>query len=120
MTKILESFASSNSIKLGYNIKQDMRYIMTYTDAQIVNFNYDLLIACYLLDSTRNFKFDTVLDELFGIMIDISSDSKQEVQLSLFDTQDIKPSIDNKLAYQIGLATKCIYESKDLMDQRLE
>ena len=120
VTKILESFASSNSIKLGYNIKQDMRYIMTYTDAQIVNFNYDLLIACYLLDSTRNFKFDTVLDELFGIMIDISSDSKQEVQLSLFDTQDIKPSIDNKLAYQIGLATKCIYESKDLMDQRLE
>ncbi len=118
--EILKEFASSSSIKLGYNIKQDIRYIMTYTDAQIVNFNYDLLIACYLLDSTRNFKFDTVLDELFGIMIDISNDSKQEVQLSLFDTQDIKPSIDNKLAYQIGLATKCIYESKDLMDQRLE
>ena len=118
--ELLKEFASSDSIKLGYNIKQDMRYIMTYTDAQIVNFNYDLLIACYLLDSTRSFKFDGVLDELFGVMIDVSSGTKQEVQLSLFDTQESKPSIDNKLAYQIGLATKCIYESKDLMDERLQ
>ena len=118
--ELLKEFASSDSIKLGYNIKQDMRYIMTYTDAQIVNFNYDLLIACYLLDSTRSFKFDGVLNELFGVMIDVSSDTKQEVQLSLFDTQESKPSIDNKLAYQIGLATKCIYESKDLMDERLQ
>ena len=120
IVEILKLFASSESIKLGYNIKQDMRYIMTNTDAQIVNFSYDLLIACYLLDSTRTFKFDGVLNELFGVMIDVSSDTKQEVQLSLFDTQEAKPSIDNKLAYQIGLATKCIYESKDIMDERLQ
>ena len=121
VNELLNQFANSKAIKLGYNIKQDIRYIFTNVCPHISNFSYDLLIACYLLDSTRNFKFDTVLEELFGIMIDVSSDTKQVVQLSLFDSQEeAKPSIDNKLAYQIGLATKCIFESKDLMDKKLE
>lgn len=119
--ELLNEFANSKAIKLGYNIKQDIRYIFTNICPQISNFSYDLLIACYLLDSTRNFKFDTVLNELFGVMIDVSSDIKQEVQLSLFDTQEeAKPSIDQKLGMQIGLATKCIYESKTIMDVRLQ
>ena len=57
---ILLKFSNSNCEKLGYNIKQDIRFIFTNICDNVNNFNYDLLIACYLLDSTRNYKFKRI------------------------------------------------------------
>lgn len=120
---LLKKFATSNCEKLGYNIKQDIRLIFTNICDKIVNFNYDLLIACYLLDSTRNYKFDIILDELFGIILSFEDTAKKQVQLSLFEAMDETSNeniIDENLAKSIALATKGIYTSKEMMDERLK
>lgn len=119
--KLFESFATSKCKKYGYDIKQDIRFFFTNVCDHISNFSYDLLIGCYLLDSTRTFKFDAVLEELYGITIEFKEEAK-EVQLSLFETEekDNAISIDKDLSKQIALATKGIYTSKEIIDERLK
>lgn len=120
---LFEKFAMSSCEKLGYNIKQDIRFLFTNICDKIDKFSYDLLIACYLLDSTRNYKFDIILDELFGIILSFEDTTKKQVQLSLFEAMDETSNeniIDENLAKGISLATKAIYISKDIMDERLK
>lgn len=115
-------FANSKTKKLGYNIKQDQRFIFSNICDQISNFSYDLLIACYLLDSTRNYKFEGIMEELYGIILDFNAEEKKDIQLSLFDNEDKKQEsqIDEKRLLSIALATKGVYMSKDIIDKRLE
>ncbi len=121
--ELFDIFANSKCNKLGYNIKQDLRFFFSNVCENISNFNYDLLIACYLLDSTRTYKFDSVLEELYGVTLELGDSSKEQVQLSLFEDDSKKQdgnSIDDKLALNIALATKGIYLSKEIVDQRLK
>lgn len=120
ISSILKQFATSKCNKLGYNIKQDLRYFFTNICDHISNFNYDLLIACYLLDSTRNYKFEGILEELYGIILNIKEESKEQVQLSLFESEENIKAIDEELSERISLATKGIYLSKDIIDNRLK
>lgn len=119
---LLKEFANSSCQKLGYNIKQDQRFFFTNICDHISNFSYDLLIACYLLDSTRNYKFEGILEELHGVIINVNVGTKEEVQLSLFsDEANLKENnIDESLSREVALATKGIYMSKDIMDERLK
>ena len=117
---LLKDFAMSKSIKLGFNIKQDLRFFFTNICDQISNFNYDLLIACYLLDSTRNYKFEGVLEELHGIILNIGNHSQEQVQLSLFESEESSKNIDDSLSKEVALATKGIYLSKNIIDERLK
>ena len=123
--EVFKKFATGNAIKLGYNFKQDIRFIFSNISSKIENFSYDLLIACYLLDSTRNFKFEHVLEELFGVIINIEED-KKEVQLSLFESMDSdggqnnKNKIEDSLAKALALSVKGISSSKEIMEEKLK
>lgn len=120
INKLFKKFATSKCNKLGYNIKQDIRYFFTNICDQISNFSYDLLIGCYLLDSTRNYKFDGILEELYGIILNVEDKNKEQVQLSLFETEDNLNNIDDNLSKEISLATKGIYLSKSIIDSKLK
>ena len=117
---IFKIFANSKCNKLGFNIKQDIRFIFTNICDKILNFNYDLLIACYLLDSTRNHKFSTILSELYGIILSTKDNSDDQKQLSLFEISDDSKKIDANLSKDISIATKCIFNSKSIMDEKLK
>ena len=117
---LFKEFAISSCHKLGFNIKQDQRFIFTNICDEISNFSYDLLIGCYLLDSTRNHKFNTILSELFGIILESKDKSKEQVQLSLFEASEEDKKIDSSLSKDIALATKCIYNSKEIIDKKLK
>lgn len=118
---ILKSIAENKVNKYGFNIKQDMRFFMTKYEAQISNFTYDLNLACYLLDSNRSYKFEAVLGELFGIILDFENNEEKDKQLSLFETMEDgnKSDIDENTSIQIALATKGIYLSKEIMDKKI-
>jgi len=119
---LLKRFANSTCQKLGYNIKQDQRFFFTNICDHISNFSYDLLIACYLLDSTRNYKFEGILEELHGVIINTQSAAKEEIQLSLFndDENSNENILDENLSKEVALATKGIYMSQSIMDDRLK
>lgn len=117
---ILYKFANSDCEKIGYNIKQDIRFIFTNICDNVNNFKYDLLIACYLLDSTRNYKFEGILGELFNLNLNIANDSKSQVQLSLFDNTSNLDKIDNKLLLDIALSTKGIFNSRKIIEEKLK
>ena len=117
---ILYKFANSDCEKIGYNIKQDIRFIFTNICDNVSNFKYDLLIACYLLDSTRNYKFEGILEELFNLNLNIANDSKSQVQLSLFDNTSNLDKIDNKLLLDIALSTKGIFNSRKIIEEKLK
>ena len=117
---ILTKFANSSCEKLGYNVKQDMRFLFTNICDNINNFKYDLLIAYYLLDSTRSYKFEGILEELFNINLNIKNDAKKQVQLSLFDNQQDLEKIDNELLLDIALATKGIFNSRKIIEKKLK
>ena len=117
---LFKEFAISSCYKLGFNIKQDQRFIFTNICDEISNFSYDLLIGCYLLDSTRNHKFNTILSEVFGIILESKDKSKEQVQLSLFEASEEDKKIDSSLSKDIALATKCIYNSKEIIDKKLK
>ena len=117
---LFKEFAISSCYKLGFNIKQDQRFIFINICDEISNFSYDLLIGCYLLDSTRNHKFNTILSELFGIILESKDKSKEQVQLSLFEATEEDKKIDSSLSKDIALATKCIYNSKEIIDKKLK
>ncbi len=120
LKQLLINFANSKAKKLGSNIKQDIRFIFTNICDQIDNFNYDLLLAYYLLDSTRNYKLEVILEELFGVIISTSKENKSQVQLSLFDNMESQPNIDDNLARNIALTVKGIFASKEIVDEKLK
>ena len=88
--EVLTKFASSNASKFGYNIKQDIRYMFDIGITEVSGFNYDLMIAYYLLDSSKGkYPFSFLLQTLFSLNLK-ESDSKK--QLSLFDDLDLGTS----------------------------
>lgn len=118
---ILTSFATSKVLKLGYNVKQDMLYILSNISDNVNNFSFDLMIAYYLLNSNSNhYYISNILNELFGINF-IFDNKKEEVQLSLFDTQTTQKEFLNKEETQnIVCYLKGIFNSYDIVIKKLE
>ncbi len=115
VNEIFASFANSNAIKLGYNIKPDIRYIFTNYTNNISNFSYDLMIAYYLLDSSRsNYLIDYILNDLFKIVIEKKTVSESK-QMSLFETFEEDSFLNDKELTNIFMYLKALYLSYDIV-----
>lgn len=85
LKEILTTFASSKARKMGYQIKPDLRYFFSIGIDQIQGFNYDVMIAYYLMNSGKsNHVIDYILSDLYQIVLDKDCVSEAK-QLSLFD-----------------------------------
>ena len=115
---LLENFAKSNSTKLGYNIKQDIRYIFNTICDEVSKFSYDLLIASYLLNPSNNHKFDVIMDELYGVELSVAEKTKKSEQISLFEEE--KELLEETDINNINISLKGIYESKEIMEEKLK
>lgn len=120
----LEQFSNSKSLKLGYNIKQDILYLFNNKILNINGFGYDLMIAYYLLDSNRT-KYDIsyIVDNLFNYDTSQIVSTSENSQISLFDDICEESSNDNKLTKSdenlLGIYLKCIYLSYNMVIEKL-
>lgn len=121
LTNILIKFVQSNSIKLGYNIKQDLLYILNNITDNIKGFNYDLMIAYYLLNSNSNHYYIwDILKDLFNISLNINT-KKEEIQMSLFDSIDNNKNFLNEEEIDtISSYLKGIFYSYDIVTEKLK
>lgn len=121
LTNILIKFVQSNSIKLGYNIKQDLLYILNNISDNIKGFNYDLMIAYYLLNSNSNHYYIwDILKDLFNISLNINT-KKEEIQMSLFDSIDNNKNFLNEEEIDtISSYLKGIFYSYDIVTKKLK
>lgn len=122
VTELLNMFATSSCKKLGYNIKQDIRYLFDslVTDT-ISGFDFDIMIAYYLLDSNKSsYLIDYILNDLYDIQI--SKKKSEQKQLSLFD--NMSDSNDNVLSddeiCNILNILKGVYTSYDIIIDKLK
>ena len=121
LTNILIKFVQSNCIKLGYNIKQDLLYILNNISDSIKGFNYDLMIAYYLLNSNSNHYYIwDILKDLFNISLNINT-KKEEIQMSLFDSIDNNKNFLNEEEIDtISSYLKGIFYSYDIVTKKLK
>ena len=122
LQEILSKFATSNSLKLGFNIKQDILYLFTNICNDIKGFNYDLMIAYYLLNSNiSSYPIAKILDELFDIEFIYEENKKEDKQLSLFDIEEVQDTFltDTDIS-NIAKYLKGIYYSYDVVIEKLK
>lgn len=86
---LLNKFALGDAKKIGYNIKQDIRYIFSNGIKDVHGFDFDIMIAYYLLDSVRtSYDIEYILNDLYGIVLDFENGSNvKNKQMSLFDLE---------------------------------
>lgn len=121
VNKILERFANSDCIKVGYNIKQDLRYIFNKKINNVCGFKFDLMIAYYLLNSNKsNYYINDILKELFNVDMIFKTESKN-IQLSLFESENKKEEFlsENELL-NIAIYLKGLYASYDKVNENLK
>ncbi len=124
--KLLDIFAKSKVNKLGYNIKQDILYMFNNNISTISNFNFDLLIAYYLIDSNKTkYEFSKIYEELFDISFNANISSITNTQISLFDTLDTSSTKQDDVLsedenFNLTLYLKGIYYSYDIILQKLK
>ena len=120
---IIQNFALSNSKKIGYNIKQDIRYIFSNFVKDVKNFDYDVMIAYYLLDSTRtSYDIEYILNDIYGIILNFDNIKENEVkQLSLFELNDTNEEFlnDNEKT-NLTIVLKALKESKEIVLNKLK
>lgn len=120
--EFIKEFTMSKCVKLGYNIKQDIRYFFDKLNINRINgFDFDIMIAYYLFDSNRsNYPIEYILDDLYNVQI-LKLKTKQE-QLSFFD--DIASTDNNSFSKDelenIANALKGIYLSYDMINDKLK
>ena len=121
LTNILIKFVQSNCIKLGYNIKQDLLYILNNISDNLKGFNYDLMIAYYLLNSNSNHYYIwDILKDLFNISLNINT-KKEEIQMSLFDSIDNnKNFLKEEEIDTISSCLKGVFYSYDIVTEKLK
>lgn len=126
INEILLKFSTSKFKKFGYNVKQDMLYIFNNVSLKLYGFDFDVMIAYYLLDSNKsNYKVNYILKDLFNIELENIEETKKYVQISLFGDDSIednnskeafsKADISNILKYLKG-----VYLSNDLVISKLK
>lgn len=110
--KVIDLFLNSSSNKIGYNIKQDIRYFFNFSN-DIKRFNKDIMIDYYLLDATREeYLLEYILNDIFGIMLEENKEDKKAVkQLSFFDSVEEKTTnfLSEMEISNISKATKAIF-----------
>lgn len=122
---ILNKFCASECNKFGYNIKQDLRSFFDLNITDVCNFNFDVMIAYYLMDSNRtNYNIDYILYDLFNYELKIEDKKKANVQLSLFgdnfeDTQETD-FLSSEEITNINVCLKGIYLSHDIVLEKLK
>ncbi len=120
---ILNEFAMSDVIKLSYDMKQDLRYFFNLGIDNVCNFNYDVLIAYYLMNSTRNtYDIGYILNDLFNFNLNIENKKKEEVQLSLFSNlqdEENEAFLTDEEIKNINSCLKGIYLSYDIVIDKL-
>ena len=128
INEVFSLLVLSNSKKIGYNIKQDVRYFFSLGFEDVINYEYDAMIAYYLLDSTKsNYALDYILSDLFNYQIDKSELQQKKVQkqISFFDTDsDEDDNVDEEFLSDIQVSNiacslKGIYLSKDIVEDKL-
>ncbi len=121
--EFLLKFITSSQTKIGFDIKQDINYFFKLygPDVSINNFNFDLMIAYYLLDSSKSkYQIEYILNDLLSINFIYADELKNESQLSLFDDETkenkvlLEEDIDNISKYLKG-----IYSSYNLINDKL-
>lgn len=118
---LITKFAISPACKLGYNIKQDILYIFSnYTD-RVKNFNYDLMIAYYLLNSNiSKYSIDSILYKLFNLEFTFEESKKENVQLSFFDDEKKEEILSETNLQNVLCYLKGVYFSYRIMMQKLK
>ena len=123
LTYILKTFSTSSCKKIGYNIKQDLLYLFNNKISDnIQGFDYDLMIAYYLLNSNNSHNsISNVLNDLFNITLNLNY-KKEAVQISFFDSIDNskKEFLDDNEKNIICSYLKGIYLSYDVIIKKLE
>ncbi len=123
---ILKEFCTSRCNKLSYNIKQDLRYFFDLNIDNLVGFNYDVMIAYYLMDSTRSdYSIEYIINDLFEYEIKRGDKKKNDVQLSLFDQMNINEKDENAFLTDedisnINACLKGIYLSHSIVISKLK
>lgn len=120
--KLIEKFAMSKCMKLGYNIKQDIRYIFDmYNIYDIHGFDFDIMIAYYLLDSNKsNYLLDYILDDMYDIQI--KKPQKEPKQISFFDmdTPKDEKELSSDEIENISSSLKGIYLAYEKVIEKLK
>lgn len=121
--KVIDLFLNSSSNKIGYNIKQDIRYFFNFSN-DIKRFNKDIMIYYYLLDATRQeYLLEYILNDIFGIMLEENKEDKKTVkQLSFFDSLEEKTTnfLSEMEISNISKATKAIFLASGHLLKKLE
>ena len=122
--ELLTKFLSSDTLKLGYNIKQDLLYFFNRGFKNLKNFKYDIMIAYYLFDSVRsNYLIDYILYELYSIQIDKNTtNDKVEKQISFFEEEnELEKEFLNEMELKnIATYLKGIYLSEEIIKDKLK
>lgn len=114
-------FAISPAYKIGYNIKQDILYIFSNYIDSVKNFNYDLMIAYYLLNSNSSkYSIDSILYKLFNLEFVFEDNKKENVQLSFFDDEKKEEFLSDTNIQNVISYLKGIYFSYSIMMQKLK
>ena len=120
---VIDLFLNSSSNKIGYNIKQDIRYFFNFSN-DIKRFNKDIMIDYYLLDATRQeYLLEYILNDIFGIMLEENKEDKKTVkQLSFFDSVEEKTTnfLSEMEISNISKATKAIFLASGHLLKKLE
>jgi DNA polymerase-1 len=126
INEILLKFSTIKFKKLGYNVKQDMLYIFNNVSGKLYRFEFDVMIAYYLLDSNKsNYKVGYILNDLFNIELENIEESQKYVQISLFGDNNSN-SVENKEVFSktdianILKYLKGVYLSNDLVISKLK
>lgn len=123
---ILLDFATSQSIKISYQMKQDIRYLFDFITPKVNHFSFDIMIAYYLIDTIRNhYPIEHIFNDLYHLSFLEGKQQDDEVQLTMFETVENTPEeflsqsdIKNITMYLKGLyfAYKDIYQTLESLE----
>lgn len=124
--EMFQTFVTSKSEKLGYQVKQDLFYFFDHGYETVNHFSYDILIAYYLLDSNKsNYSFDYILYDLFHVPIDKSEEDKkkEQKQISFFEVEEQETEqefLTEVNRNNITCYLKGLFLSKPIIEERLK
>ncbi|MEG1059423.1 MAG: DNA polymerase I [Clostridia bacterium] len=123
LTQIFKSFILSSTEKLGFNIKQDLLYFFNNIGENVHGFNFDIMIAYYLMDSNRlRYTIEYILKDIFGIEIYTSIDEVKQEQMSFFEASKTEEEqfITKEELKNIAIYLKGIVKAQDGIIEKLK
>ena len=118
---IITKFAASKVNKIGYNIKQNLLYFFKNNINDLKGFKYDIMIAYYLMDPSRNnYNIEYILNDLFNITIAYDEEKKENVQISLFEETKKEEFLTSKDILNLTIYLKGLFNSKKQVIKKLK